>query len=197
MEKCEYWHVVSTPRWNVWRQTVQPSYRYQCWGTKECEECSCGGDQTKCDFYPEKRKKTCEFYIEGVSPVGEIFHWCRQKEPWVKCLSEGDKSECKIDCTDIFMCKIADVDRPNKNGVVIPMKTAEMWLAAQQDGKTYYTGDMAYSAKHGLHDYGDTSDVWPMEAFHSFSELMEYDWVELKTMKRSEAEARLGVKILD
>ena len=25
-----------------------------CWGTKECDECSCGGDRTKCDFYPKK-----------------------------------------------------------------------------------------------------------------------------------------------
>lgn len=22
-----------------------------CWGTKECEACSCGGDESKCDFY--------------------------------------------------------------------------------------------------------------------------------------------------
>lgn len=28
-----------------------------CGGTKECERCSCGGDKSKCDFYPEERKK--------------------------------------------------------------------------------------------------------------------------------------------
>ena len=28
-----------------------------CWGTKETEECNCGGDMTQCDFYPEVRKK--------------------------------------------------------------------------------------------------------------------------------------------
>lgn len=28
-----------------------------CWGTKECDECNCGGDETKCDFYPEVRKR--------------------------------------------------------------------------------------------------------------------------------------------
>ena len=28
-----------------------------CYGTKECDECSCGGDKTKCDFYPEVREK--------------------------------------------------------------------------------------------------------------------------------------------
>jgi hypothetical protein len=26
-----------------------------CWGTKEADECSCGGDKAKCDFYPDKR----------------------------------------------------------------------------------------------------------------------------------------------
>ena len=26
-----------------------------CWGTKEREACSCGGDAAKCDFYPEKK----------------------------------------------------------------------------------------------------------------------------------------------
>lgn len=31
--------------------------RSVCWGTKETDECSCGGDPRKCDFYPEKRKK--------------------------------------------------------------------------------------------------------------------------------------------
>ena len=28
-----------------------------CWGTKDCEACSCGGNESKCDFYEDKRKK--------------------------------------------------------------------------------------------------------------------------------------------
>ena len=28
-----------------------------CWGTKECETCTCGGDTLKCNFYPEKRQE--------------------------------------------------------------------------------------------------------------------------------------------
>ena len=28
----------------------------RCWGTKECDLCNCEGDESKCDFYPEKRK---------------------------------------------------------------------------------------------------------------------------------------------
>ena len=28
-----------------------------CWGTKEREACSCGGDESKCDFYDDVRKR--------------------------------------------------------------------------------------------------------------------------------------------
>jgi hypothetical protein len=28
-----------------------------CFGTRERDRCSCGGDRTKCDFYPEVRAK--------------------------------------------------------------------------------------------------------------------------------------------
>lgn len=28
-----------------------------CWGTRECEECNCGGNELKCTHYPEKRKE--------------------------------------------------------------------------------------------------------------------------------------------
>ena len=34
-----------------------------CNGTKEGEECSCGGDVSKCDFYPEKRTSKKEYHI--------------------------------------------------------------------------------------------------------------------------------------
>lgn len=34
----------------------QHGMKFLCYGTKEMEECSCGGDTNKCNFYPEKRK---------------------------------------------------------------------------------------------------------------------------------------------
>ena len=37
-------------------KTYTESYGY-CNGTKEREECSCGGDRTKCEFYPEVRER--------------------------------------------------------------------------------------------------------------------------------------------
>ena len=30
----------------------------RCLGTKEIEICNCGGDESKCDFYPERRNKS-------------------------------------------------------------------------------------------------------------------------------------------
>lgn len=52
MERCKCWH------------------HGTCWGTKECEECICDGDITKCNFYPEKRKEgkhvnTAEMWIKA------------------------------------------------------------------------------------------------------------------------------------
>ncbi|MBR6184887.1 MAG: Lar family restriction alleviation protein [Clostridia bacterium] len=47
---------------SAYTQSNQPLYRKECRcrGTKEQEICSCGGDETKCDFYPYKRKpKPC------------------------------------------------------------------------------------------------------------------------------------------
>lgn len=31
--------------------------RPECWGTKERDVCSCGGDKTKCNFYPEIKEE--------------------------------------------------------------------------------------------------------------------------------------------
>lgn len=42
-----------------------------CWGTKEKEPCRCGGDETKCDFYPKRaaivlsKDKAFEFKLDG------------------------------------------------------------------------------------------------------------------------------------
>lgn len=52
MERCKYWH------------------HGTCWGTRECEECTCDDDTTKCNFYPEKRKEkktmnTAEMVIQA------------------------------------------------------------------------------------------------------------------------------------
>ena len=39
------------------QRIVQDIEKGICNGTKERDECSCRGDKTKCDFYPEVREK--------------------------------------------------------------------------------------------------------------------------------------------
>ena len=39
-------------------------YNY-CSGTKECDACSCGGDKTKCDFYPDIKRKAI-YELKGI-----------------------------------------------------------------------------------------------------------------------------------
>lgn len=57
MEKCKcFW----TDSWHEVRKYDGDSLpivvkKNVCNGTKEREECTCGGDPAKCDFYPEKR----------------------------------------------------------------------------------------------------------------------------------------------
>lgn len=47
MSKCKCWHETPNRKW----------VDAECLGTREREACSCGGDRTKCDFYPEIREK--------------------------------------------------------------------------------------------------------------------------------------------
>lgn len=111
----------------------------RCLGTKEVETCSCGGDESKCDFYPEKRK------------VAEK-----------------------------------------------KMNTAEMWLKAQEDGKTYYSkeADALYSKEIGLVEEGDISQKVSMGDFPTFEHLMKSKWEEVKVMTKAEAEKKYGIKIV-
>ena len=110
-----------------------------CLGTKEVDCCNCGGDESKCDFYPEKRKV----------------------------------AEKKLN-------------------------TAEMWLKAQEDGKTYYSkdADALYSKEFGLVEEGDISQKVSMGDFPTFEHLMKSKWEEVKVMTKAEAESKFNIKIV-
>ena len=47
----------------------QHGTKFLCYGTKEMEACSCGGDERKCNFYPEKRKQATQKVTEFVDKV--------------------------------------------------------------------------------------------------------------------------------
>lgn len=62
MKKCDSYRegIKAEPRYSQYTGnyvgSVDVKYEY-CTGTKELDECSCGGDRTKCDFYPDVREK--------------------------------------------------------------------------------------------------------------------------------------------
>ena len=50
----------------------QQGLKFLCYGTKEMEECSCGGDESKCNFYPEKRAQATQKV--KTMPTVEVVH---------------------------------------------------------------------------------------------------------------------------
>ena len=61
MSKCDCYHLQPKTRYTYHPLTgshiAHDIEVGVCWGTKETDECSCGGDMTQCDFYPEVRKR--------------------------------------------------------------------------------------------------------------------------------------------
>ena len=59
--KCKSYHLQPTTRYTYHPLTGRPiAHDIEvgvCWGTKECDQCNCGGDMSRCDFYPEVRAK--------------------------------------------------------------------------------------------------------------------------------------------
>ena len=110
-----------------------------CLGTKEIDRCNCGGDESKCDFYPEKKKK----------------------------------AEKK-------------------------MNTAEMWLKAQEDGKTYISEPqtLCYSKHRGLFHATNCHSN-----FNNFTldKFLSLEWTEMREeiMTKAEAEKKFGIRIVD
>ena len=110
-----------------------------CLGTKEIDRCDCGGDESKCDFYPEKRKT-------------------------------AEKS----------------------------MNTAEMWLKAQEDGKTYIVKQqtLCYSKQRGLFHATNCHSN-----FNNFTldKFLSLEWTEMQEeiMTKAEAEKKFGIRITD
>lgn len=69
MEKCKCYHTQLRHKFSTGEEE-QVGY---CYGTKECEECSCGGDMLKCNFYDYKRKQAQdEFDTEIQSALKEL-----------------------------------------------------------------------------------------------------------------------------
>ena len=61
MNKCDCYHIESKHKYTYHPITREPIKHNTtvgvCWGTSEIDECNCGGDKTKCDFYSEIKEK--------------------------------------------------------------------------------------------------------------------------------------------
>lgn len=60
-DKCKCYHQQEAFR-NIYNPLTGGTMRQKttvgvCWGTREKEECTCGGDKSKCDFYPYPKEE--------------------------------------------------------------------------------------------------------------------------------------------
>ncbi len=79
------------------------------------------------------------------------------------------------------------------------MNTAEMYLAAKENGKTYMSNDAdaIYNKMIGLVEKDNTDEEVSLGDFPTFEHLMKSEWVEMNVMTKADAEKQLGVKIVD
>ena len=61
MCKCDCYHTQKKLRYTYNQFTGNPiPHNIEigvCWGTREADECDCGGDRSKCNFYPKVREE--------------------------------------------------------------------------------------------------------------------------------------------
>ena len=58
MKKCDSYMKMVEVRFDPEENKMKTRTYGRCLGTKEIDECKCGGDTTNCDFYPEKRRSS-------------------------------------------------------------------------------------------------------------------------------------------
>lgn len=73
----------------------------RCLGTKEQDRCSCDGDESKCDFYPEKRKaaekkmNTAEMWLKAQED-GKIYECINGDIAYSKAMGLVDKDNFNV-----------------------------------------------------------------------------------------------------
>ena len=104
MKKCDCYHTQKKLRYTYNPITGSPIPHDVdvgvCWGTKETDECRCGGDETKCDFYPEVRKKAKKKLKNGNSKIGEdylvVTYDCSLPDAPTLCVGRANGDNLKI-----------------------------------------------------------------------------------------------------
>lgn len=129
---------------------------------------------SKCDCWYEVKGRWGSDYT-GV---------CNGTKECEYCKCNGDTSKC-----DFY---------PEKRKENKTMKTLEMLNAAKENGKTYWNeaNDILYCFGIGFIESSNAEPV-AMNGFDgSFNDFMCFNWQEVQTMTRSEAEEKYGIKII-
>lgn len=136
----------------------QPRIIHRCLGTKECDECSCGGNRAKCDFYPEIREKAQN---EVSSETSEQQVLCKQGEKKMKdvnsiaiCRDNFPTKEEWMDAIRDMVCALLDnnqimtvrYDEPGLGIVVIEFNPNNQsfgcyypyWLSPEEEESIIY-----------------------------------------------------------
>ena len=129
----------------------------------------------------------CDCYNTRVKEYGsfiDIYGVCLGTKESKRCNCFGIKSNC-----DFYPEKRKAAEKK--------MNTAEMWLKAQEDGKTYICNSVLYNKKTGFISATELKP-WPISAFDNIENLMEAQWSlhQEEIMTKAEAEKKFGIRIV-
>ena len=129
----------------------------------------------------------CDCYNTRVKEYGSFIDICGV------CLSTKESKRCN--CFGIK--SNCDFYPEKRKAAEKKMNTAEMWLKAQEDGKTYICNSVLYSKKTGFISATGLKP-WPISAFDNIENLMEAQWslYQEEIMTKAEAEKKYGIRIV-
>ena len=131
----------------------------------------------------------CDCYNTRVKEYGSFIDICGV------CLSTKENKRCN--CFGIK--SNCDFYPEKRKAAIKPMNTAEMYIKANENGKTYYSEsvDAFYSKEFGLVEAEDTTQKVQIGDFPTFEYLMQREWEEVKAMTKAEAEKKYKIRIVD
>ncbi len=149
-------------------------------------------------------KMICDCYHSLPNNEGECWG-TRERE---RCYCDGDTRHCTYYLEKRNATTDAGSEEDDMSKEKTSLNTAEMWLKAQKDGKTYVSDCAMYSKATGYVHRISHNTAWGLKPWtHSenneeekreLDNLMSAQWhEEAPTMTRAEAESKLGVKIVD
>lgn len=121
--------------------------------------------------------------------VNENKQICNGTKEREECFCDGNENNCTC--------------YPEKRNKTKVLRTPEMWIQAQEDGKYYTTisntdDKVIYHKDKGLLYSEDSSLCFIKDTWYTFDSLMQELWIcRDNYMTKQEAEKKFGIKIID